>query len=636
MTVDKTLYTNDSIESKNPREFVRLKPGVYCGDTTYCTQLVVELFSNSLDEHNLGHGDVIEITVNDDGWITVQDYAQGFPVGVYREDGKTVLEAAFSVLNTSGKYREDGVYEGTSLGAYGIGSKLVTYLSEKTIVTTTSGNKTEKLIFEDGLLVNREVFEGMKRPGSGTTVTFKPDAQFFTHAEPDIKALENLFNDICCLCPRLTVKLNDKTFYHPNGITELVSQYINQQTELVNRRFTIKKKDGKRSLDLALSYTSGSAAQIVPYVNYGLTEQGPHISTIKSIITKVFNAYAKENSLLKKNEAALDGTSLQEGLVLVFNLINPDVKYDSQVKTRLTNTDFVPFLNENVGKALRAWMDNNPNDAKEIIEKAVVARRAAEAAKKAREAVKNNAKKTKAEKVFKLPTKLTDAWSKNRSECELLVCEGLSAASGLVAARNGEYQAVYGVRGKMLSVLKSTPSAILKNQEINNLIQALGLDCNEKTAKLKYDVGKLRYGKIIACADGDSDGQAIENLLFNILWYLCPELIINGHVYSAEPPLFRITTKKQEYVYLKDQRALDEYKKSNEKNIASINRAKGLGEQDASELAYCLLDPSTRNIKQLVVEDIQMTNKLFNDLYGKDVEPRVEFLLKHAEEARVD
>ena len=205
--------------------------------------------------------------------------------------------------------------------------------------------------------------------------------------------------------------------------------------------------------------------------------------------------------MLKKNEDNLDGASLQEGLVVVFNLITTDVHYDAQVKSRVTNTDFVSFLNEAIGKKITAWLDNNPNDAKEIVEKALLAKRAAEAAKKAREAVKN--KKTKAEKVFKLPTKLTDAWSKDRSKCELLIAEGLSAASGLVAARNGEFQAVYGVRGKMLSVLKSTPKAILANQEINNLIQALGLECNEKTAKLTYDPDRLRYGKIIACADAE-------------------------------------------------------------------------------------------------------------------------------------
>ena len=497
---DKTLYTNDSIESKDPREFVRLKPGVYCGDTTYCTQLVVELFSNSLDEHNLGHGNDINITVDKNtGWITVEDFAQGFPINVLREDGKTVLEAAYSVLNTSGKYREDGVYEGTSLGAYGIGSKLPTFLSSKTHVYSSNGKEFEELEFTDGILDLRKT--GVCSKHKGTIVSFLPDPQFFTNPVPHMVELSKLINDICCLCPKLNVTLNGETISHPNGITDLVTQYVGKDEEVVKNRFNIKRKDGKRSIDLSMTYASGSSPTVVPYVNYGLTEQGPHITTVKSIITKTMNAWARDNGLLKKNDDNLDGASLQEGLVVVFNLITTDVHYDAQFKSRVTNTDFVAFLNDSLSKTMRAWLDNNPNDAKEIVEKAVLAKKATEAAKKAREAVKN--KKTKAGKVFKMPTKLTDAWSKDRSKCEILLTEGLSAASGLVAARNGEFQAVYGLRGKVLSVLKSNPKAILANQEINNLIQALGLDCDEKTAKLTYDSDKLRYGKIIACCDAE-------------------------------------------------------------------------------------------------------------------------------------
>lgn len=418
---DKTIYTKDSIESKNPREFVRLKPGVYCGDTTYSTQLVVELFSNSLDEHNLGHGNLIEISVENDGWITVEDHAQGFPINELRDDGKTVLEAAFSVLNTSGKYREDGVYEGTSLGAYGIGSKLGTYLSIESTVVSHKDGKYEEILFRDGLFVERKT--GVyKDKTSGTKVTLLPDPQFFTNPKPNMNELKKLVNDICCLCPGLTVVLNGETINHAAGITDLVTQYVGKESEIVRTRFNTKKKDGKRSLDMSMTYTSGSSPIIVPYVNYGLTEQGPHITTIKSIITKTMNAWARDNNVLKKNEDNLDGSSLQEGLVVVFNLITTDVHYDAQVKSRVTNTDFVSFLNDSLTKTIRAWLDNNPDDAKEIVEKAALAKRAAEAAKKAREAVKN--KKTKAEKVFKLPTKLTDAWSKDRSKCELLVSEG--------------------------------------------------------------------------------------------------------------------------------------------------------------------------------------------------------------------
>jgi DNA gyrase subunit B len=321
-------------------------------------------------------------------------------------------------------------------------------------------------------------------------------------------------------------------------------------------------------------------------------------------------------------------------MLLVCNIVSKNVAYDAQVKSKVTKID-TSFLVQKLSEQLELWLDQNELDGRTIIESALVARKAAEAAKKARAAVKNKAAEKK-EKAFKMPTKLTDCWTKDRSKCELFLAEGLSAASGLVEARSSEFQAIYGLRGKCLSVLKTTPEKILANQEINNLIQALGLDCDTKTAKLTYDKDKLRYGKIIASADADFDGYAIENLIFNILWYLCPELIINGHVYSAVPPLFRVTTKKNEYIYLRDANALEDYKKEHANEIAVIGRMKGLGEQDSDELSYALLDPETRHIVQLKVTDFEKTDALFEDLYGKKVEPRVKFLLEHGEEANVD
>ena len=343
------------------------------------------------------------------------------------------------------------------------------------------------------------------------------------------------------------------------------------------------------------------------------------------------NAWARENNLLKEKEKNLDGASLQEGLLLVCNIISKGVSYDAQTKGKIVRMDTSSL--DSFGEELEVWLDNHPQDAKSIIEKSLIARKASEAAKKAREAVKSKAKNK--DKVFKLPTTLADCWTKDRQKAELFIAEGKSAMSGLVAGRDSEFQAAYGVRGKMLSIRKVAPGNILKNQEINNIIQALGLDYDPKTAKCVYDKDKLRYGKIIAAADADPDGKMIENLLFSILWYICPELVINGHVYSSVPPLYRITTKKNEYIYLRDDAALEAYKKASN-DIKSINRLKGLGEQDSDELAYCLLEAETRNLYQLTVSDVKKTEQMFEDLYGKKVEPRVEFLEKHLEEARVD
>lgn len=500
--------------------------------------------------------------------------------------------------------------------------------------------KVENIEFKDGLLVERKegknhiVDSVTHEPINGTYVTWKPDPQFFTSPKTDVKYFKSFFNDITCLCPNLVVTLNDEEIHHPNGISDFIDNHLAGNIEITNNRLIIQESNGSNKLDLALTFCGNSSSRIIPYVNYGLTESGPHITAIKSTITRVMNNWAKENGLLKKGDKNLDGASVQEGMLLVCNIVSKNVAYNAQVKTAITKMD-TSFITSTLGKALEFWLDCNPDAGKAIIEKALLSRKAAEAAKKAREAVKNKATKKVVDKALKLPTTLQDAWSKKRLDCELFICEGKSAASGLVAARDSETQAVYGVRGKMLSVLKTTPDKVVKNQEINNILEALGLDYNSKTGKCIYDKNKLRYGKIIAAADADYDGFAIENLLFNILWYLCPELIINGHVYSSVPPLYRVTTKKNEYIYLKDDNALNEYKKVNANKIAVIGRMKGLGECDDKELSYCLLEPESRNLYQLQVSDIEKTENMFQDLYGKAVPPRVKFLSEHLEEAQI-
>ena len=633
MTKDKTRYSDDSIQSLDPRSHVRLRPGMYVGSTANPNHLLMEIFANALDEHNIGHGNRIIVNINENGSVQVEDYGQGFPINVVREeDGKTILEASFSVTNTSGKFTDDGVYGGSSLGLNGLGGKLTNFLSEWfEVVSSNNKGKYEHLWFKDGLFQKREVGNGFTY--SGTAVTYKPDKQFFDTDKTDAKFFEEFFNDICCLCPNLTIVLNNKQINHPKGIEEILPRKLGNNIEIINNPMTLFAERGKNKLDFALTFTGSSSSTIIPYVNYGVTDSGPHVTAIKSTITRIFNSWAKENGLLGAKDKNLDGNSIQEGMLLVCNIVTTNVAYDAQVKSRVSKMD-TAWLTELLAEELELWLDNNPEDAKIIIDKALLARKAAEAAKKARAAVKNKAEKK--DKAFKLPTTLSDAWSKNRQKCELFICEGKSAASGLIEAKDSETQAVYGVRGKMLSVLKTTPDKIVKNQEINNILQALGLDYNPQNGKCKYDKNKLRYGKIIAAADADFDGFAIENLLFNILWYLCPDLIIEGHVYSAVPPLYRVTTKKNEYIYLRDDKALEEYKKEHSKDIQFIGREKGLGEMDSEELSHCLLEPENRNLYQLVVSDIGQTDMMFEDLYGRKVEPRVKFLAEHLEEARVD
>lgn len=496
------FYKDDSIETLSPRDHVRLRPGMYIGDASNPNHLLVEIFSNALDEHNIGHGDLITVSIDKDtGWVIVEDNGQGFPINVTRsEDGKTVLEASFSSMNTSGKFADNGVYEGTSLGLNGLGGKLTNFLSKEFSVLSYRDGQFEKVEFKDGFKTNQEMGEWKNSKKHGTVVSYLPDKQFFDSGITEEKFFEDFFNDITCLCPKLTVILNGKKIAHPNGIEELLPRKLRNAVEIVNNCLIINtNNDNGESLELAMTFTGWNYSKIIPYVNFGYTDAGPHISAIKSTITRVFNNWAKENKILKEKEKNLDGVSIQEGMLLVCNIVSKNVAYNAQVKTEITKINS-SFISATLGSELELWLDNNPEDGKAIIEKALIARKAYEAAKKAREAVKNKAENKK-DKLFKLPTTLTDCWTKNRLEAELFICEGKSAAAGLVAARDAKYQAIYGVRGKMLSVLKTTPAQILKNQEINNLIQALGLECDNATAKLKYDKKKLRYDKIIAAAD---------------------------------------------------------------------------------------------------------------------------------------
>ena len=630
---DKTLYTESSIESLSPLEFTRLRPGVYAGDTTYSTQLLVEIFSNAVDEFRLGHGNEIDVIIENDGVITLRDYGQGFIPNSYRDDGKTILEAAFSVLNTSGKYREDGTYEGTSLGSFGIGSKITNYLSHWLNVCTYRDGVYELVKFKEGVFNERK--SGKSTELTGTSVSWLPSEEFFKNIEVNIKEIKSLFKTISCLCPGLRINLRDKgdftEYFSKNGINDLVDDVVKDK-EMIKNRFDMKWQEDKFKLDLVMTYTSNYNFTVVPYVNTGLTESGPHITQIKTALTREMNKFFRDKKWLKEKDDNLTGDDLQEGLYIVFNMTAPSVSYDAQVKSRITSIETKPFISA-FTEELGDWMERNEKEVKLIADKALLARKAREAAKKAREAVREP--KDKKAKLLNLPTKLVDAWSKDRSKCELLIAEGDSAAGGLIEARNSEFQAVFPIRGKVLNVYKADASKIFANQEIVNIIKAIGLEIDKKTNKPIYDKSKLRYGKIIMCCDADPDGEAIKNLLLTCFWWLCPELVINGHVHAAVPPLFRITTKKNEYIYLRDAAALEEYKEKHIGEKYAINRNKGLGEQDADELEECLLNPETRNVKCITVEDKEKAHKLFEILMGPSVPPRREYVLKYAEDARV-
>lgn len=626
---DNKLYTKDSIESLSPLEFTRLRPQVYAGDCTYSTQLLVEILSNAVDEFRLGHGNKIEIKINDDV-VSVRDYGQGFIPNEVREDGKTILEAAFSVLNTSGKYREDGTYEGTSLGSFGIGSKITTYLSHWLTVSTVRDGMSETINFIEGEFDNRKVMK-CGYP-SGTKVVWKASEEFFTHPQVEINKIKDLLFTITCLCPGLTIELDDNdnvtTYVSKKGLNDMVDKAVGDK-EIIDDRFIMNFADGKYKMDMIMSYTSNYTSTLIPYVNTGLTESGTHIGQVKSVLTREFNKFFREKKWLKEKDENLTGDDINEGMYLVFNITAPNVGYDAQVKSKITKIEMAPFT-QAIATELQLWLNRNEKEVKAIADKALQARKAREAARKAREAVREQVKKK--EKALKFDSKLADCYSKTRSKCEIYVTEGDSASGKMKTARDNEFQAVMPVRGKILNTQKATLDKIQKNAEIMTMIDAFGLTIDTKTMKVTYDPEDLRYGKIIIASDADVDGAHIKNLFYTFIWNFCPELIYDGYVYASIPPLYKVTINKK-YKYIKNDEALEEFRKQNAGKSYTVNRMKGLGEMDEEELEETLLDPELRVIKQITVEDVKAANKLFDDLMGTAIVPRKLFIKEHSKEA---
>lgn len=619
--VDKTLYDESSIESLSPLEFTRLRPGVYCGDTTYATQLLVEILSNSIDEYRLGHGNQIDLKINKN-IVTVRDYGQGFIPNSFRDDGKSILEAAFSILNTSGKYREDGTYEGTSLGSFGIGSKITTYLSHWLDVWTRRDGKVEHIHFKEGVFDNREVYDD--NYPSGTVVRWQASEEFFTHPEVDITAITKLFKTVACLCPGLTINLNDngkeQTFYSKNGLNDLVDEAVKDK-EIIKNRLIINAADSKEKLDFVLTYTTNYSATIVPYVNTGLTEAGPHIVQVKTLITRELNKFFREKGWLKEKDENLSGDDVQEGMYLVFNITAPNVGYDAQVKTRTTKIDMKTF-SLMISNGIKDWCETNEKEIKKIADKAIMARKARVAARKARDAIRQPKEKGLRAKL-KMSNKFIDCVNKNPAERNLLLVEGLSAGSAAIEARNQKTDCIYMLRGKTISPLKTTIDKLLNNQEISDIVKAIGAGFGKD-----FDISKMNFNKVVITADQDSDGMNIELLLITFFYTYMRPLVEKGKLYRAVTPLYIIRQKENEYYCYSD----DELREWKETHHGSFDllRAKGLGELNPSDLHKVCFENET--FKRITVSDAEETAKLLQILMGEDIAPRKQYIYDNATE----
>lgn len=622
--MNKKTYQEDSIVSLSPLEFTRLRPGVYCGSTEYSTQLLVEIISNSIDEFKAGHGKRIEVVLdNKENSCMVRDYGQGFLINSKRKDGKTVLQAAFDTLNTSGKFSEDGVYEGTALGLNGIGGKLVNFLSHKMEVETFRDGMSESIFFSEGVFQNRHISK--TRQPNGTYVRWQPSEEFFTHVEVELPKIKKLFHTLVCLCPGLEILLtvdDNPTirYYSIKGINDLIDDIVTSpKSEIINSRMNINYTNGKNQLDMVMTYTTNYSLNMISYVNTGETDSGPHITQIKTILTREFNKFFKEKKWLKDKDENLSGEDLQEGMLIIFNITTSGVSYDAQTKSRIVKIDMTPFstvISENV----RKWIINNEKDIKLIFDKAFSARKAREAAKKARDlARKPKGKGLKAK--MEISDKFTDCVSKDPANRNLMLVEGSSAAGSVLESRNVNTDCIYRLRGKVLSVLKCDEKKIFENQELSDIIRVIGAGFGQS-----FNVEKMNFNKIVITSDQDSDGMAIELLLITFFFTYMRPLVEAGKLYRAVTPLYIVTTKKEKY-YCYTEEELEQWKNTHTESY-ELMHIKGLGEISASVLKEICFD--NQKFKRITVSDAAATEKLLQILEGPDVAPRKQYIYNNA------
>lgn len=629
-------YNETSIKTLEPMEHIRKHTGMYLGSKTAegLLQCVKEILSNSIDEFLNGSGTTIKITLLKNNGIRIEDDGRGIPHGKHKS-GCSNLQACFGLINTGAKFdNANGSGYNTSGGQHGVGSKAVNAVSRKFIAMTSREGLKETVEFSKGQFISHSE-EKIDLNLTGTSVEFYPDPTVLETIVFDVAAIHAMIQEFSFLCKGLKfifITEDGKTeeFYSEHGLFDFMT-YLNKDKNLITSPMYFEQEEDKFKLEVAIAYNSSYSSTVKLYTNNIPQEKGTHLTGFKTAWTAGLNTFARENKLLKEKETNLTGSDYEEGMVLILNFKMIDPVFKGQNKEELSSSEGRTYVQKLTSTAMKELFFTNKKDLKTIVDKALNARKARAAAKKARDAVREP--KGKKDKLLNLPTKLVDAWSTKRNICELLIVEGDSAAAGLIGARDSEYQAVFPIRGKLINLYKNTSDKVFSNQEVINIIKAIGLEMDNKSHKLVYDASKLRYGKIILAADADPDGQAIRNLLLTFFWSICPELLTKGHIYVAIPPLFRITTKKNQYIYLRDGIELEEYKAQHNGESYLVSRNKGLGEQDPEELGQCLLEPETRNVQQIIVSDYNETSKLFDIFMGTAVPPRRAYILEHSEEA---
>ena len=624
-------YGADQIQILEGLEAVRKRPGMYIGSTSEkgLHHLVYEIVDNAVDESLAGFCDTIIVTLNKDGSITVEDNGRGIPVGINKKKGVSSVEVVFTILHAGGKFGGGG-YK-VSGGLHGVGSSVVNALSDWLEVTVCKEGHIHKQRYERG-----KVCYPLKVLGdtdkTGTTVTFYPDATIFETIDFDYNTLKRRLRETAFLTKNLKIVLTDdrgeeqvsETFHYEGGIKEFVT-YLNKGKEALypDVIYCEGEKDGVY-VEVAFQHNDSYNEMIHSYVNnINTPEGGTHLTGFKSAITKIFNDYARKNNLLKEKEDNLSGEDLREGMSAIVSVKIGEPQFEGQTKQKLGNSEVRPVVENIVSEQLTYFLEQNPNIAKIIINKSVMAQRARIAARRARDV----ARKANLADNMALPGKLADCSDKDPKNCEIYIVEGDSAGGSAKKARSRATQAILPLRGKILNVEKARIDRILENAEIKAMITAFGTGIHEN-----FDIDKLRYNKIIIMTDADVDGAHIATLLLTFFYRFMPDLIRKGHVYLAQPPLYKLEKNKKIWYAYSDDELNSILNEVGRDQSNKIQRYKGLGEMDAEQLWETTMDPEKRILLKVAIDDddeseIDMT---FNVLMGDKVEPRRQFIETNA------
>ena len=627
-------YGVKDIKTLEGIEAIRLRPGMYIGSVgpDGVRHITLEIISNAVDEYLNGHCTSCKVAVFEDGNIMIRDNGRGVPFGK-AEDGSETLVNVYTKLHTGAKFDSDGkTGYNTSGGMNGVGAKATNALSESFKVISRRDGKQAVAEFEKGQLISYNE-NNIRDLSTGTTVYFKPDASIFKEGiQLEYAPLKKQLQELAYLSPGLIFELEyfnqpAETITSQNGIKDYIND-LNKGKNKLTSVFYTEALENRVGVKIAMQYNDSYTDVYKLYTNSIPNSAGTHLTGFRTALTQSINKYARENKILKEKDSNLTGEELKEGLVLVLSFIMPDPVFSGQTKDVLSSAEARTIVQRLVSKEIEIWLNNNKSDAKTIIDKALLARAAREKAKKAKETVR----KADIKRRVIMPDVLADASSKERHKCEVFLVEGKSAAGSTKEARDRGTQAVFQLRGKILNVLKTDLHKALQNKEISGMIDAFGLEV--KDGRVIVDEAKLRYGKIIITADADVDGSHIRILFLTFIWKFCPELIEKGYIYAAVPPLYKATigTKIQ---YLKDDAALETFRKTSSKKF-ELGRMKGLGEMDPPEMEETVMNPNTRTLKQITMEDAEEVAKTFMSLMGESVGPRKTFIEKNAWRANID